>query len=651
MDRNTILGLLIIFGILIGYSLWISPSQEELARQQRIRDSLEQVKQQQQQKAAEQQKPKEQQEIEKQQPETTETSAEVSEEDLKNKLGSFASVASGEKKHYILENEVMRLWISSKGGRIAKVQLKNYQTYDSLPVILFTEDSSNFGFTFFANKRSINTSELYFTPEWPTAQFDQMEKMQLQGKEKGQFAMRLYPARTKDNEVDKSRYIEYLYSLDGNSYMLDFDVTFKGMDDYISRNASYIDLDWQAKLLRQDKELGRNIGTGSSVYYKFHKDEVDNLSERDDEDTEEIKTPLKWVAFKQRFFSSVIIAEESFENASLKVLKEEQTEQQKKENEHYLKTMSAQMSVPYMQEDDLQIPLKFYFGPNKFNILKKYDLELTELIPLGWGILNWINRFVVIPVFNYLESFNLNYGIIILILTILLKIVLFPIAYKTYKSQAKMRVLKPEIDEISKKYPKKEDAMKKQQATMNLYKKAGVNPAAGCVPMLLQLPILIAMFRFFPASIELRQQSFLWATDLSSYDSILNLPFTIPFYGDHVSLFTLMMTVSTILYTRINNQMMGSSQQQMPGMKTMIYIMPVMLLVFLNNYASALSYYYLLANLITFGQMFLIKRSIDEDKIHKQIAMNKKKPAKKSKWQERMEKMAKEKQKQQRRRR
>jgi YidC/Oxa1 family membrane protein insertase len=254
----------------------------------------------------------------------------------------------------------------------------------------------------------------------------------------------------------------------------------------------------------------------------------------------------------------------------------------------------------------------------------------------------WINIYAVIPVFDWLGGYGWNYGIVILILTILLKIVLLPIAYKTYTSSAKMKVLKPEVDELSQKFPKPEDAMKKQQAIMALYKKAGVNPMAGCVPMLLQFPILIALFRFFPSSIELRQQSFLWAHDLSSYDSVLNLPFNIPFYGDHVSLFTLLMTISTIFYTKISNDMMGSTSNQMPGMKTMMYIMPVMFLGIFNNYASGLSYYYLLANLMTFAQMWLIRKTINEDKIHAQIQENKKRVIKKSKFQQRLEDMAKQ---------
>jgi len=300
--------------------------------------------------------------------------------------------------------------------------------------------------------------------------------------------------------------------------------------------------------------------------------------------------------------------------------------------------------LPYENKPLHQINMQFFFGPNHFNTLKAQEMSFEKLIPLGWGIFSWINRFAVIPVFNYLDSFNLNYGLIILILTVLIKIILFPIAYKTYASSAKMRLLKPDIEEINAKFPKKEDAMKKQQAVMGLYKKAGVNPMAGCLPMLLQLPILIAMFRFFPASIELRQEAFLWADDLSTYDSILDLPFSIPFYGSHVSLFTLLMTVSTIIYTKINMQMMGTSNQ-MPGMKAMMYMMPVMFLGIFNNFASALSYYYFLTNIITFLQMFVFRYIIDEEALKKKIEANKKRKitVKKSGFQKKLEEMAKQK--------
>ncbi|MBN2746550.1 MAG: membrane protein insertase YidC, partial [Bacteroidales bacterium] len=343
------------------------------------------------------------------------------------------------------------------------------------------------------------------------------------------------------------------------------------------------------------------------------------------------------------FFASTLIAESAFSHAKIHQIVDEDLKNFSKD---YLQTMSSEIAIPLGGSELESFKMKWYFGPNKFKILKKYDLGLEQQIPLGWGffLLQWINRFAVIPVFDFLSSFNWNYGIIILVLTILLKIVLFPIAFKTYTSSAKMRVLKPEIDEIGKKFPKQEDAMKKQQATMALYKKAGVNPMAGCIPMLLQMPILIALFYFFPASIELRQQSFLWATDLSSYDAIVSWDAQIPllsqFYGNHVSLFTLLMTITTIFYTKLNNDMMGS-QQQMPGMKVIMYIMPIMFLGFFNNYAAGLSYYYFLANMITFGQMFVIRRLINEDKIRAKINENKKKPVKKSALAQRLEEAAK----------
>jgi YidC/Oxa1 family membrane protein insertase len=408
------------------------------------------------------------------------------------------------------------------------------------------------------------------------------------------------------------------------------------LKDVISVNTSSIDLFWHADMLRQEQVVDQF--NGSTVYYRYFDEDVDYLSESDD-DEEQIKTKLKWVSFKQRFFSSTLIAREFFEGGNLKTF-----EQDPHPFNRYLKSMEADLVAPYNFNGNTTIPLSVYMGPNKFYTLKSYEQGLERQIPIGWSffLMAWINEFIVIPVFDWLGGYGWNYGIVILVLTILLKIVLFPIAYKTYMSSAKMRVLKPEVDEINKKFPKKEDAMKKQQSVMALYKSAGANPASGCVPMLLQLPILIAMFRFFPSSIELRQQSFLWAHDLSSYDSILQLPFSIPFYGDHVSLFTLLMTVSTIMYTYLNNQMMGQQSNQLPGMKTMMYIMPIMFLGIFNNYASGLSYYYFLANVITFGQMFVFRKAINEDKLRAKIEATKKKPTKKkSGFQKRLEEAAK----------
>lgn len=550
----------------------------------------------------------------------------------RSKLGIFTNSSLLQEQFFILENDLVKLKISSKGGKVISVQLKEYQTYDTLPLILYDKETTVFGIEFFYKNKLINTNKLHFQNDRKD-----VDSIYVKNSDSSSFSLRLYTDAT-GNDFDRSRYIEYVYTLQGDDYMMDFDMNFVNMSDIMESNTGYLNLEWSADMRRQEQSLD-NARHESTIYYKYYKDDVDYLPERSDKE-ESISTRLKWISFKQRFFAATLIADENFLNADLKTFTDEENTAK-----HYLKSMYAVIGIPLSNDDTQSFDMKLYFGPNKYKILKKYDLELERQIPLGWSffLLAWINIYAVIPVFDFLGSFGWNYGIIILILTILLKIVLFPIAYKTYVSSAKMRVLKPEVDEIAKKFPKKEDAMKKQQATMALYKKAGVNPMAGCVPMLLQMPILIAMFRFFPSSIELRQQAFLWAHDLSSYDSIWTFPggFSIPFYGDHVSLFTLLMTISTIIYTKVNSEMMSSSSAQMPGMKTMMYLMPLMFLGIFNNYASGLSYYYLLANLITFAQVFIIRRFIDEEKIHRKIQQHKKKPVKQSGFQKRLEEMAK----------
>ncbi len=636
MDRNTIYGLIIIFAILIGYSIWMTPSSEEMEARARKQDSIEAVQRTRDSLAAIESARKAEQARQDSvaraeeraaaggQPGSPSPTTDIN----RDKLGIFANSATGGDDYYTIENDVMKITVSAKGGKVYKVVLKDYETYDSLPLVPFDPDKTNFGLTFFANGRIINTNDLFFKP------YDYNGDVTISGDETATLSMRLYTDAS-DTSYNDNSYIEYVYTLTGNEYMLDYDINFVGMESYLERGTNYIDLNWSTEMMQLEKSVDRF--NGPTIYYKYYQDDVDYLSETKD-DEEDLVNRIKWVSFKQRFFSSTLIARDNFLNAKIKTYTLEN------QRPHYLRSMEAQIGLPFAMAPVENIPMQFYFGPNKFKTLRKYQLDLERQIPLGWSffLMAWINRYAVLPVFNFLEGFGWNYGIIILVLTILLKLVLFPIAYKSYKSSAKMRVLKPEIEEINKKYPKKEDAMKKQQATMNLYKQAGVNPMAGCIPMLLQFPILIAMFRFFPSAIELRQQSFLWAHDLSSYDSILDLPFNIPFYGDHVSLFTLLMTVSTLIYTKMNQDMMGSSQQQLPGMKTMMYIMPVMFLGIFNGYASGLSYYYFLANIITFGQMFLIRRTIDEKKIRKQIEINKKKPKKKSKWQARLEEAAKQ---------
>lgn len=635
MDRNTIFGLLLILAIFIGYTIYTSPSEEEQLRQQYVQDSIARVQEQQTRyrdsiQLLNQQKATSAENVAADVPVTNGTMAQT---ELVDRFGYFAKAGTGEQKYFTVENEKIKLKISNVGGKIVNVELKEYQTYDSLPLLLYNPAKTIFGYTFYSNNRSINTNNLYFEPVVKSVSLQGKDSLSVSGNDSIQFAMRLYA----DAGDGKERYIEYLYTVYGDKYMVDYDLNMVGMNQVIDPGTSFLNLTWKAEVQRQEKSL-ENDRQESSIYYKYYQDDVDYLSERSD-DEESLITKVKWLSFKSRFFVSSFIAHDAFENADIKAYtREDETDP------HYLRNMEAEIGVPFQNLSNQQFATSFYFGPNKYKTLKRYGLQLERQIPLGWSffLLAWINRYAVIPVFDWLGGYGWNYGIVILILTILLKIVLFPIAYKTYLSSARMRVLKPEVDELSKKFPKQEDAMKKQQATMALYKKAGVNPMAGCLPMLLQMPILIAMFRFFPSSIELRQQSFLWAHDLSSYDSILDLSFNIPFYGDHVSLFTLLMTISTIIYTKINNDMMGSANSQMPGMKTMMYLMPIMFLGFFNSYASGLSYYYLLANLITFGQMFVIRRSIDEDKIRKKILANKKKPAKKSSFQKRLEDMAKQ---------
>ncbi len=632
MDRNTIFGLLLIFALFIGYSWWSAPSKEELEAKRKTEDSIALAQTVMQTVAKETAIEKSANDSIK----AIEDSIKASPEALKDKLGSFANAAKAEDKDYIIENEVLKLTISSKGGRISQAQLKNFRTFDSIPLLLFTKDSSEFNLSFFSNNRSINTADLYFDAIYPNESLKTKSQISVSGSDSIKFAMRLY-ANTTDSAVNPDKYIEFVYTLYGNSYMIGFNINFVGMQDIIATNANFIDLNWNTDLRRQEKN-SKNENMVSSVFYKLIKDDVDYLKETKDDEAS-LKTPIKWISFTQQFFSTTLIADNEFLNADIKSFTEKH-----KEGGRYLKSLRSLIGIPYQSNADNTFSMRMYMGPNKYNILKKYDLELERQIPLGWSffLLQWINRYAVIPVFNFLDSFNWNYGIIILVLTILLKVFLLPIAYKSYLSSAKMKVLKPEIEEITAKYPKKEQAMDKQRATMALYKKAGVNPMAGCIPMLLQFPILIAMFRFFPASIELRQQPFLWAEDLSSFDSIVNLGFNIPFYGDHVSLFALLMAISNLIYTKTNMDMMGSSSTQMPGMKTMMYIMPVMFLGFLNSYSSALNYYYFLSTMFTFGQMYLIRQFVNEDKIHARIQENKKKPVVKSKFQQRLEDMAKQ---------
>ena len=619
MDKNTIIGLGVIGLLLVGYSIMTKPQRDAQVAERTRQDSIARVEQIRAMEAARQ--------AEAASPFTeTESIAEidtVSMSRLSSELGDFANAATGTSEQVVLENENVKLTFSTLGGRPYTVQLKQYQTHDSLPLLLFDGDSTIFALHFFAENRSINTGELYFQPA--------IKK--LTGEDG-----RSYQELSMKMDISESASISYIYRLFDDDYMLDFDIRFKGLDQYRTDRMEFM-FDFYAP--SQEKGY-QNEAMYTTLYYRYHGGDVENFKSRSKKEIEEVTetTRIKWIAFSHQFFSTILVADEFFDGAYM--LQERFNDPGK-----YVRRFSTSIDMPYNRTGDQLIGMQLYFGPNNFTSLKGYgDLGLQNVVTVGGPMLRWINAFVVIPIFNWLGKYSVNYGIIILLLTLIIKVALFPLTYKSFKSQAVMRLLKPQVDEIGERYPKKEDAMKKQQATMDLYKKAGANPMGGCLPMLLQFPILYAMFRFFPTSIELRQEGFLWAHDLSTYDSILDLPWDIPMYGDHVSLFTLLMTVTTMISMKWNNQASAGSSQ-MPGMKTMMYIMPVMFMFILNNFSSGLTYYYFLANLITIGQNLLFKRFIDEDKIMKKIASKQNKPAKKSKFAARLEAIQKQQQQQQ----
>jgi len=644
MNKNSIIGIVLIIGILVGWSIWVTPSKEEIARQREIQDSIYQanraryiadsIRFMEAQKAAEQQLST--------QSETNVASDAV----MRDKYGVFTTTAKGEEQLYTIENDVLKMTLTTKGAYVKTVELKDYKTWDSLPLIGFDENTSKFNLSFFASNRNVNTIDLFFTPYLNNYPYDGDGKIVV-GEKPVVLSFRAYSDDLTD-VLNPNQYIEFTYTITKDEYMVDFDVKTVNMKNIIASNTNFITIDWYVDLLKQEKAVDRY--NGSNVYYKFLSDDVESLSgdrggEKDGE--KDLRSNLKWLSFKQRFFSYSLIAKDYF-NSAIVGLKTDV----RSTNPRYLKTMYAAVDVPFdaFQENNT-LAMQFYFGPNSLKIMDKYDLDLDKQIPLGGKLVGWINRYIVVNVFDWLGSYGWNYGIVILVLTIIIKLALMPFAYKSYQSTAKMRVLKPEIDEINAKYPDEKDNMKKQQAVMDLYKKAGASPTSGCLPMLLQLPILWAVFRFFPSSIELRQQPFLWADDLSTYDSILDLGFNIPFYGDHVSLFTLLMTVTTILYTYINNkQMAATNQQGMKGMKVMMYIMPIMFLGLFNSYSAGLSYYYMLVNIITFIQMYLFRVFTDEDKLRKKIELAKQRPVKKSRFQKRLEEMQKQQQQAQRKR-
>ena len=559
-------------------------------------------------------------------------------------MGEYLTAAQeAEPEEFTVENEVMTVRFSTRGGQITGVTLKDYTKYaprgqrDQL-IELMDPASARFDMSFYVknglNNVKVNTMDYVFRAE-PVEPAGDARRV----------TMRLAVA---ENAWLEYEYLIYNKQAPERDYLVDFNVRLVNMAPQMANQTS-IGIDWSNVSYQNEKGF-QNENMYTTLAYRFPgESSIEELGMSDGAKSKSVSTAVNWVAFKQQFFSSVFIAPQNVSSANMAF-------DTAAPGSELLKSFSVQMAVPYSAQVE-GYDFAFYFGPNKYAILKKVtdnngaDLHMERLIPLGWGIFGWVNRWCVIPVFDFLRNYIGSFGIIILILVILVKLVISPLTYKSYVSMAKMRLIKPQVDELNKKYPKKEDAMKKQQATMELYKKAGINPMGGCIPMLIQLPILIAMFRFFPASIELREQPFLWADDLSSYDSIVNLPFSIPFYGDHVSLFALLMAVSLFGYSYFNYQQTASSQPQMAGMKfMMVYMMPIMMLLWFNSYSSGLCYYYLLSNLFTIGQTLVIRRIVDDEKIHAVMQANaaRKSKGKKSKFQQRYEELMRQQEAQQR---
>ncbi len=576
-----------------------------------------------------------------------EQAAEAARERRVAALGEYLAAArDAEEREFVVENDVMAVTFSTRGGQIRDVLLKDYTKYAprgerNIPVSLMDPATARFDLSFFVknglNNVKVNTMEYVFTPSAVETTADGARAVR----------MRLPISETAALEYE---YLIYDTKTPARDYLVDFDVRLVNMAAEMANQTS-IGIDWSNTSYQNERGF-KNENMYTTVAYRFPgESSIEELSMSDEERSKEITTSVNWVAFKQHYFSSVFIAPQNLSYADVGFTTAQP-------GSGYIKDFSARMTVPYTAQTT-GYDFAFYFGPNEYSILKKVgdtdagdgDLYLERLIPLGWGIFGWINRWCVIPVFDLLRNYIPSFGIIILILAVLVRLVISPLTYKSYVSMAKMRLIKPQVDELAKKYPKQEDAMKRQQATMELYKKAGINPMGGCIPMLIQMPILIAMFRFFPASIELRGQSFLWAGDLSSYDSVLNLPFSIPFYGDHVSLFALLMALSTFGYSYYSYQQTASSQPQMAGMKfMMLYLMPLMLLFWFNDYSSGLCYYYLLSNLLTIGQTLIIRRMVDDTKIQAIMQANaaRKSNGKKSKFQQRYEELLRQQEAQQR---
>ena len=507
-----------------------------------------------------------------------------------------------------LSNDKVEIEFNTLGAQPYSVKINDYKTYDSTDLYLIKPGQSQYGISVFAGE-NINTKDFVFQVVEHT---DSTVVMRLPFAQGG--------------------FIQQRYALTDGSYMVDNELSFVGMENVIPKNVSMFDIDWSVVIPRLEKGY-KNEKQYSKLDYYFDGDKKPEEIARAKDDSERVDTKFKWFAFQQQFFSAIMTAENDFASADFDVKYYAEDDPS-----HNLMACSAKLRSDFQSGSEVVIPYKIYFGPNDYRTLKDYGMKYEKIIPLGGWMVAWFSRLVIIPCFDFLGKFISNYGIVILLMTLLIKLLISPLTIKSYKSSAKMQAVKPEIDKINQKYPNEKDAMKKQQATMELYQKAGISPMGGCLPMLLQMPILFAMFRFFPASIELRQQKFLWADDLSAYDSIIDFGVNVPLLGDHLSLFALLMAATMFVYSKMTSAQM-SDDPNMAGMKFMsVWLMPIMMFFICNNLSSALSYYYLLSNIITMGMTWYIRKYVvTEDKVRAEMMLNANRPKKKSKWQQRLE--------------
>lgn len=618
MDKNTGIGFVLIAAIVIGFTVLMKPSQEELAKEQRYQDSIQNVQAKQVKddiKTADSADNASKSAV----GEFFETNTQVSNDTVavadsdSLAVNAFKQQSNAE-QIVSLENEKIKINISSKGGQMISAQLKEYNTYKGDSLYLFKNDA-RFALELMNKKGvTLNTSEAVF------------RVIKSSGNEQT-VVMRM--------NYSENQYIDFIYALAPDDYMVKFNIAVVGMQDMLSVDClERFKLNWNQNLRRQEKSE-KNEQRYARIHYKGTDGSFEELSDSHDE-SKEVPTGAKWVAFKDQFFASVLIADNEFTSPTLNTMM--------LQSEDYLKSYSASLYFkPTLGEKGALVGgFKYFLGPLEYYMLKGYDdgvkdnaqqLELDKLIPLGWSLFRIINQYFIIPLFNMLENTGMQMGLVILLLTVIVKIIISPLTYKSFMSSAKMRVLKPQVDELNEKYPGQEKAMERQKAVMQLYSQAGVNPMSGCIPMLLQMPILLALFSFFPSAIELRHESFLWASDLSTYDAIIewntNIPFISSWLGNHLSLFCILMTVTNVIYTKFNMDATNTGQQQMPGMKWMMMFMPVVFFFVLNNYPSGLTYYYFLSTLMTIIITLVCRWVIDEDKVLAKLEENKKKPKKK----------------------